>query len=66
MLFPQDFDKYINEISQDSLLKLKPLEIMMINTDRGEIDDNLKEWKVTSFDSKSIKIKLEFEKPHEV
>ena len=35
----------------------------MINTDRGKIDDNLKGWRVNSFDSKSIDIELEFEKP---
>lgn len=35
----------------------------MINTDRGEIDDNFKGWRVTSLNSKSIEIALEFENP---
>ena len=36
---------------------------MMINTNKMEIDDNLKGWKVITFDTKSIEIALEFENP---
>ena len=35
----------------------------MINLDDEEIDSNLQGWKVTAYDSKSIEITLQFEKP---
>ena len=36
---------------------------MMINIDREEIDNNLLEWQVISYSSKSIEIALQFENP---
>ena len=41
MIFPKNFVEYINDSVKNPLVEFKPLEIMMINIDREEIDTNL-------------------------
>ena len=43
MQFPQNLASFINDFDNSSEIELKPLEIMMINSDPdiGEIDSNL-------------------------
>ena len=61
MQFPQNLASFINDFNRNlSEIELKPLDIMMLNSDPdiGEIDANLSSWKVISYDSRSIKVAL--------